>query len=69
VLSRLWHALAGLAEPVEALAVLATGVAAVTDWAYLTETGLVYPLALGVAVWLAVLVARRVRRWRRDNAN
>jgi hypothetical protein len=47
------------------LAVLAVGVAAVTVWAYLAEAGLVYPLALGLAAWLAFLVARRVRRWRR----
>jgi hypothetical protein len=47
------------------LVVLAAGLAIVTVWAYLTESGLVYPLALGLAVWLAVVVAKRVLRWRR----
>jgi hypothetical protein len=48
------------------LAVIAVGVAIVTVSAYLNETGLVYPLALGLALWLTVSVARRVRRWETD---
>jgi hypothetical protein len=45
------------------LAVFAGGVAIITVWAYLNETGLIYPLALGLALWLTVSVVRRVHRW------
>jgi hypothetical protein len=50
------------------LFVLAAGVAVVTVWVFLSESGLVYPLALGLALWVAVLVTKKVRRWTRTNA-
>jgi hypothetical protein len=50
------------------LAVLTAGVAVVTVWVFLNESGLVYPLALGLALWVAVLVTKKVRRWTRTNA-
>jgi hypothetical protein len=37
-----------------------------TAWVFLNETGLVYPLALGLAAWVAVHIAKAVCRWRRE---
>jgi hypothetical protein len=45
-----------------ALVVLAVGVGAISAWAFLVETGLVYWLAAGLMVWLVLALVRRIRR-------
>jgi hypothetical protein len=47
-----------------ALLVLAVGVGAVTVWAFLVETRLIYWLAAGLMGWVMLMVVRSIGRCR-----
>jgi hypothetical protein len=45
------------------LAVAAVYFAGLAAWAFLNETKLIYLLVAGVACWVVITIARRVRLW------